>query len=76
MAKMISSWMGDFKCISIIQVNSFFSIISGAEFLQVKISMNEKEVDFSSNTFILKIKYFLKAFLKWDKFLISSSKIV
>jgi hypothetical protein len=42
----------------------------------VKVWMNEKEGDFSPNIFILKIKYFLEAFIRWNKFLVTSSIMV
>jgi hypothetical protein len=75
MAKMIFIGRGVFKCASNNQ-NYYFIIINWAEFHQVKVWMNEKEGDFSPNIFILKIKYFLEAFIRWNKFLVTSSIIV
>jgi hypothetical protein len=75
MAKMIFIGRGVFKCVSNNQ-NYYFIIINWAEFDQVKLWMNEKEGDFSPNIFILKIKYFLEAFIMWNKFLVTSSIIV
>jgi hypothetical protein len=75
MAKMIFIGKGVFKCVSNNQ-NYYFIIVNCAEFHQVKVWMNEKEGDFSPNIFILKIKYFLEAFISWNKFLVTSSIIV
>jgi hypothetical protein len=63
MAKMIFIGRGVFKCVSSNNQNYYFIIINWAEFDQVKVWMNEKEGDFSLNIFILKIKYFLEAFI-------------
>jgi hypothetical protein len=75
MAKMIYIGRGVFKCVYNNQ-NYYLIIINWAEFHQVKVSMNEKEGDFSPNIFILKIKYFLEAFFRWNKFLVTSSIFV
>jgi hypothetical protein len=75
MAKKIFIGRGVFKCVSNNQ-NYYFIIINWAEFDQVKVWMNEKEGDFSPNIFILKIKYFLEAFIRWNKFLVTSLMIV
>jgi hypothetical protein len=75
MAKMIFIGRGVFKCVSNNQ-NYYFIIINWAEFDQVKVWINEKEGDFSPNIFILKIKYFLEAFIRWNKFLVTYSIIV
>jgi hypothetical protein len=76
MAKMIFIGRRVFKYVSSNNQNYYFIIINWAEFHQVKVWMNEMEGDFSPNIFILKIKYFLEAFIKWDKFLVTSSIIV
>jgi hypothetical protein len=76
MAKMIFIGIGVFKCVSNNQNYYFIIIINWAEFHQVKVWMNEKEGDFSPNIFILKIKYFLEAFIRWNKFLVTSSIMV
>jgi hypothetical protein len=76
MAKMIFIGRGVFKCVSSNNQNYYFIIINWAEFDQVKVWMNEKEGDFSPNIFILKIKYFLEAFIRCNKFLVSSTIIV
>jgi hypothetical protein len=76
MAKMIIIGRGVFKCVSSNNQNYYFIIINWAEFDQVKVWMNEKEGDFSPNIFILKIKYFLEAFIRWNKFLVTSSIMV
>jgi hypothetical protein len=76
MAKMIFNGRGVLKCVSNNQ-NYYFININWAEFDLVKVWMNEKkEGDFSPNIFILKIKYFLEAFIRWNKFLVTSSIIV
>jgi hypothetical protein len=75
MAKMIFISRGVLKCVSN-NHNYYFIIINWAEFHQVKVWMNEKEGDFSPNIFLLKIKNFLEAFIKWNKFLVTSSIIV
>jgi hypothetical protein len=75
MAKMIFIGIGVFKCVSKNQ-NYYFIIINWAEFDLVKVWMNEKEGDFSPNIFILKIKYFLEAFIRRNNFLVTSSIIV
>jgi hypothetical protein len=63
MAKMNFISRGVFKCVYNNQ-NYYLIIINWAEFDQVKVWMNEKkEGDFSPNIFILKIKYFLEAFI-------------
>jgi hypothetical protein len=77
MAKMIFIGRGVFKYVSSNNQNYYIIIINWAEFDQVKVSMNEKkEGDFSSNIFILKIKYFLEAFIRCNKFLVTSTIIV
>jgi hypothetical protein len=76
MSKMIFIGRGVFKCVSSNNQNYYFIIINWEEFDQVKVWMNEKEGDFSLNIFILKIKYFLEAFIRWNKFLVTSSIIV
>jgi hypothetical protein len=69
---MIFIGRGVFKCVSNNQ-NYYLIIKNWAEFDQVKVWMNENEGDFSPNIFILKIKYFLEAFIRWNKFLVTSS---
>jgi hypothetical protein len=76
MAKMIFIGRGVLKCVSYNQNYYFIIIINWAEFHQVKVSMNEKEGDFSPYIFKLKIKYFLEAFIRWNKFLVTYSIIV
>jgi hypothetical protein len=76
MAKMIFIRRGVFKCVSNNQNYYFIIIINWADFDRLKASMNEKEGDFSPNIIILKIKYFQEGFIRWNKFLVTSSIII